>query len=167
MAPLAVIALAAGTGLRAYGQYQQGKAAEAQAKTEQQILEYNATLKEREAEAERRRAKVAAEQFGREGEALLAEQQVRFAKGGVLTEVGTPALVLEQTAQELDADRMRILEEGYLAGSFRESEAAGLRYRGRAARARGVNVRRGATLAAGGTLLTGIGQAAYVKSQLD
>ncbi len=159
LATIAVVAIAAGAGVQAYGQYQQGKAAEAQGKAEQQILEHNAKLKEREADAERKRARVAAEQFELEGEALLGTQQVGFAKGGVLTTEGTPALVLEETAQALNIDRMRILEEGFLAGSFRESEAEGLRFQGRAAKARGKNIKRAQTLAAGGTILTGIGTA--------
>ncbi len=159
LATIAVVAIAAGAGVQAYGQYQQGKAAEAQGKAEQQILEHNAKLKQREADAERQRARVAAEQFELEGEALLGTQRVGFAKGGVLTTEGTPALVLEETAQALNIDRMRILEEGLLAGSFRESEAEGLRFQGRAAKARGKNIKRGQTLAAGGTILTGIGTA--------
>jgi hypothetical protein len=155
-----------GAGVTAYGKYQQGKAAEAQAEAEQDILNYNATLKERQAAAELERSRAEARRFQREGEALTAEQVTGFAKGGVLTQ-GTPALVLETTAQELEADRMAILREGFLAESFRRSEAEGLRYEGRAARARGRNIRRGSTLAAAGTLLTGYGTAKYRQSRLS
>ena len=163
---IAVIAIGAGAGIQAYGQYQQGKAAEAQGKAEQAILNYNAQLKERQAAAELDRARAEALRFEKEGEALLGTQQVALAKGGVLTTVGTPALLLEQTAQELEADRMSILTEGFLAKSFRESEAEGLKFEGRAAKARGKNIKRGARLAAGGTLLTGIGSAAFAKASL-
>ena len=93
--PLAVPLLIAGAGVQAYGQYQQGQAAEAQGKAEQEILEYNAKLKEREAAAELERARAEAIAFGKEGEALLGTQQVSLAKGGVLTQAGTPALLLE------------------------------------------------------------------------
>ncbi len=166
MAQLAIAALVVGAGLQAYGQYQAGKAAEAEGKMEQQILDYNARLKEREAAAELERARAEARRFGKEGEALLAEQQVGLAKGGVLAEVGTPALLLETTAQELEADRMQILREGFLSESFRLSEAEGLRFEGRAAKVRGKNIRRAKTLQAGGTLLTGFGQAAYARQRL-
>ena len=166
MATVAVAAIVVGGSLQAYAQYQQGKAAEAQAEAEQEILNYNAKLKEREAAAERERAYAEAQRFKKEGKALLGEQQVTLAKGSVLTTVGTPALLLEQTAQELEADRMSILREGFLAESFRESEAEGLRYEGRAAKARGKNTKKGATFAAGGTLLTTIGSAAFAGSSL-
>ena len=158
MASLAIIAIAAGAGVAAYGQYQQGQAAEAQGKAEQQIAEYNAKLKEREAKAEEERARADADRFRKEGEALLGEQQVGLAKGGVLSTTGTPALLLEQTAMELEADRMAILKEGYLASSFRESEAEGLRYEGRAAKARGKNLKTGYTYAAAGSILSGFGK---------
>ena len=167
LATIAVIAIAAGAGTQAYGQYQQGKAAEAQGKAEQDILNYNARLKERQATAELERARTEARRFGKEGEALLATQQVGIAKGGVLATVGTPALLLEQTAQELEADRMAILKEGFLAESFRLSEATGLRFQGASAKARGKNIKRGARLAAAGTLLTGLGTAAFAKHKLS
>ncbi len=166
-ATVAVSAIIVGGGIQAYGQYQAGKAAEAQGKAEQQIAEYNAKLKEREAAAELERSRAAAERFEREGEALQGTQVVTLAKGGVLTTVGTPALLLEETAQELEADRMQILREGFLAQSFRETEAGGLRFEGRAALARGRNIRRASTLQAGGTLLTTAGTAAFATYKTD
>ena len=105
---IAVIAIGAGAGIQAYGQYQQGKAAEAQAKAEQQILNYNAKIKERQAAAEMERARAEAIRFGKEGEALLATQQVQIARGGVLATTGTPFQLAEETELELEADRMMI-----------------------------------------------------------
>jgi hypothetical protein len=145
--------------MQAFGQIQQGRAAEAQAKSEQEILNFNARLKEREGEAQLERARAEARVFEREGEALGARQRVGFAKGGVLT-AGTPALVLEETAQELEADRLQILREGFLARSFALSEAEGLRFSGRAARARGTNIKRASQLQAFGSILTGLGSVA-------
>ncbi len=166
MATLAVVAIAAGAGVTAYGQYQQGKAAEAQGKAEQQILEYNAKIKERQAAAELERARAEAIRFGKEGEALLATQQVQIARGGVLATTGTPFQLAEETEEELLADRMMILREGLLAESFRISEAEGLRFEGRAAKARGKNIKRGATLAAGATILSGVGTSLYATYKL-
>lgn len=165
MATLAIIAIAGAAATTAYGEYQAGKAAEAEGKAQQQIAEYNAKLKEREAAAERERARVEAEQFKERGRGLLAEQRVGYAKGGVLT-TGTPAEVIDITSKNLEADRMRILKEGFLAGSFRESEAEGLRYEGRAARARGKAAKRGAMFSAAGSILSGIGQSAYTYKSL-
>ena len=158
------IALVAGASFQAYGQYQSGKAAEAQGKAEQQIAEYNTTLKERQADAERERARVEAERFSKEGDALQATQNVQFAKGGVLVTEGTPALVLEQTAMELEANRMAILTEGFLAGSFLESEAEGLKLVGSAAAAKGKNLNTASQYSAIGSLLSGFGSAYYAGS---
>ncbi len=166
-AVVAVSAIVVGGGLQAYGAYQAGKAAEAQGKAEQAIAEHNARLKEREAAAELERSRAAAERFEREGEALQGTQQVQLAKGGVLTTVGTPALLLEETAQELEADRMQILKEGFLAQSFRESEAEGLRFGGRAALARGRNIKTASRYQAAGSILTTVGTAAFAGSTLS
>jgi hypothetical protein len=152
----------------------QADAAEVQAQNEQTILEHNAKLKEREAAAQAERGREAARQFGREGEALLATQQVQLAKGGVLTAGGTPALLFEETAKELQQDRFSILREGFLNESFALSQAQNLRLQGASALSRGqttaANLRTGASsvktggyLSAGGTLLSGIGTAGALK----
>lgn len=161
------LAIVAGAGLQAAGMVQQGIAAKEQAETEQEIMDYNASLKEREAQAELARSREEARQFEEAGKGLLAEQRVGFAKGGVLTTTGTPAIVFEDTLAELEADRMRILEEGFLAESFRKSEAEGLRYQGRAAISRGRNLRTASFIGAGGSILTGLGTAGSYSSPLN
>jgi len=153
------MAIVAGAGMQAYGQLEAGKAAAEQGKQEQMILEHNAKLKEREAELEVKRARAEATRFGKEGKVFQAAQRVGYAKSGVLATQDTPALSLEQTAIELDVDRMSILEEGFLAESFRLSEAGGLRFEGRAARERGRAARRASRMQAAGTILSGIGSA--------
>jgi hypothetical protein len=161
-AEFAIIALlAAGTATAAVGQYQQGKAAEAQSESEQDILNYNARLKEEEAEDMREAARREADKFAEEGRRLMGTQKVRLARGNVLSAEGAPALLLEETALELDLERLDILKSGFKRAGYAESEAAGLRFEGKSARARGKNLKRGATLAAGGTLLSGMGQAGY------
>ena len=168
---IAIAAQVAGTVMQYQAQRQQAKgyesmgdAAAQQGLMEQQILDQNAKLKERQAAAELVRSREEARQFGREGEALLAGQQVALAKGGVLTSSGSPTNLLEYTANELENDRMNILREGFLAQSFALSEAENLKYQGRVAVVRGLNEQqgyeyqaKGAKLAAVGTLLTGSG----------
>ncbi len=144
----------------AVGTIQQGRAAEAQSKSEQDILNFNASVKIKEAEAEREAARDAARRFTERGERLKGAQRTAFARGGVLAPEGTPALLLEEQAQILEADKIKILEQGALAAGFRESEAFGLRFQGVSARARGRNIRTGTRLQTAGTLLTGIGTAA-------
>ena len=185
---LAIIAGGAGLGLQMKGQYEAGKAAQAQAETQQAILErnaqsqqaianYNAQLLERQAEEERVATRKEAEKFEKEGRRLRSMQRVQLARGGVLATEGTPALLLEETAQELEQERLDILTEGFKRGEFLESQAVGLRFQGAteaeslrfqgaAARARGINIARGARLATMGTLLTGAGRIGYQYSKL-
>lgn len=167
MAELVVPFLIAGTAVSAYSAIQQGRAAEAQAQAEQDILNYNAAQKVKEAEEIRAAATEEAAKFAKEGRRLRGKQRVALARAGVLTSVGTPALLLEETAQELEADRLAILKQGFLRGEFAESEAFGLRFQGKAAAARGRNIRRGSQLAAAGTLLTGLGTVGLASSELS
>ena len=148
-----------GTILQAYGQLQQGRAAEAQGKDEQAILNFNADQKMREAEEIRTAAGKQAAIFAKKGQRLKGRQRVAIARGGVLVE-GTPALLLEETAQELEADRLSILEQGFLRGEFAESEAFGQRFAGASAKAGGKNIKSASRYQAAGTLLTGGGQVA-------
>jgi len=164
--PFYIPLLIGGIAVSAYGIIQQGRAAEAQGQAEQDILDYNAAQKIKEAEEIRAAAQKEARKFAKEGRRLKGAQRVAIARAGVLSTVGTPALLLEETAQELEADRLAILEQGFLRGEFAESEAFGLRFQGVAARARGKAVRRGSQLAAAGTLLTGMGTVGLAASKL-
>lgn len=166
MEQIAVGGIVAGAAVGTYGIIQQGRAADAQSKSEQDILNYNAAQKMKEAEDIRKSASEEAERFAEEGRRLRGSQRVAISRAGVLTE-GTPALLLEETAQNLEADRLAILEQGFLRGEYAESEAFGQRFAGKSARARGKNIKTGSFLSAGGTLLTGIGSAALAKKQLE
>ena len=145
----------AGTAVQAYGQYQQGEAFKQQGETEQEILDYNASIKDREADAALERNRAEALRFQREGEELQGKQRVALAKGGVLTSSGSPALLMEDTARNLDIDRMSILREGFLAKSSLQQEAEGIRYQGRAADRRGTNLRTASRIKTATTLLGG------------
>ncbi len=165
-AEFAIIALlAAGTATATVGAIQQGRAAEAQSKSEQDILNFNAAQKIKEAEEVRAAAQDQARKFGREAKAFKGRQRVAIARGGVLA-TGTPALLLEETAQELEAERISILKQGFLRGEFAESQAFAARFAGKSASARGRNIRRGSLLTAGGIAASGIGAAGLAGQQL-
>jgi hypothetical protein len=146
----------------------QADAAVAEAQMNQQILEQNATLKEREAATRLEARRDEARRLQLEGERIEGAQNVGFAKGGVLSS-GSPINVLEQTASELDADRRNILKRGFLERQFGLAEASNLRYQGQMELVRGENAKRGyksaakgARLSSYGTLLTGAGTAAFM-----
>jgi hypothetical protein len=159
------IALIAGAIAGTVGAIQQGRAAAAQGQAEQDILNFNAAQKIKEAEEIRAAASEEAAKFARKAKAFKGAQRVAIARGGVLA-TGTPALLLEETAQELEADRLAILEQGFLRGEFAESQAFGQRFAGTAARARGRNIRRGSLLTAGGIAASGIGATGLAQHQL-
>lgn len=164
---IAILALMGiGTVIQAKGIRQEGRAAAAQGQAEQDILNYNAQQKIKEAEDIRIAAREEVEKFGREARRFRGTQRAAIARGGVLSTTGTPALLLEETAQELEADRLAILEQGHREAEYAESEAVGLRFQGVSARAKGERIRRGAKLSAVGTLLTGIGSASLTYKQL-
>ena len=79
-AEFAIIALlAAGTATATVGAIQQGKAAEAAAKSEQDILNFNAREKEKEALAEQEAARERAEKFSKEARAFKGTQRAAIA----------------------------------------------------------------------------------------
>jgi len=97
MPEVAIIAALAGAGVSAVSAIQQGKVAK-------QAAEFNAALAGQEAESigdtqefEERETRV-------EGRKLRARQLLQFASGGVVPGVGTPLLVGEETAQDVEKD---------------------------------------------------------------
>ena len=166
MGKVVVGGLVAGSAIGAYGAISQGQAAKAQSKSEQDILNYNAAQKIKEAEEMQIAASEEASKFAKDARRFKGTQRVAIAREGVLASEGTPALLLEETAQELEADRIAILKQGFLRSEFAESEAFGLRFQGKSAIARGKNLQTGSYLQAGGTLLTGLGSAGLAYKQM-
>jgi hypothetical protein len=144
---------------------QQGRAAREQGAAQAAIAERNAQLAERQAEAERQAATEAAKAHAEEGEELLARQRALFAKGGVMMR-GTPLSVVVDTAEKIEQERLTILREGRISAAQARGQADIERLRGKAAKARGRAAGRAATLQAGGTILTTIGQAGYMKYRM-
>lgn len=144
IATAALIALGGtGLGLQLKGQYEAGKAAEAQAASEAAWRERNARLADREAKERLEAAAHEEAKFRKGGERLKATQRARFAKAGV-TFAGTPEDVFEETAIELEFDA-RMIRRGGLIGAQRFTEEAALERRiGKSALLRGTAARRAA-----------------------
>ena len=164
MAEIAIIALAVGGGLQAISTIQQGRAAREQGEMQAAIAARNALLAERQAEAEQQAAAAEAKIQREEGEALLARQRALFAKAGVEFR-GTPLSVVVETAEKLEADRLTILREGAISAVQRRGQADILRLQGEAARRRGRATGRASVLATSGTILSTVGQTAFMKSR--
>lgn len=143
-----------GLGLGVKGQYQAGKAAQAQAKSEAAWQEYNAKLAEREAVEKLTAAGVEEKKFRKAAERLKARRRTQAGKAGLLP-IGSIEEVAIETATELEADALMIRRGGQVGAQFLTAEAAMSRLRGRSALLRGKAARRAGRLEAIGTGATG------------
>ena len=154
--PITLIAI--GTGVMAAGQIQQGRVAEAEAKSAQNIANYNAAVQAREAEAIRQQvgfeSKRQAKRAARVKSTLTAELG---AAGGLGSPVAAD-LVAEQAA-ELELENLLIGYEGEIGAQRALSKAELDRLQGKLYRRRGKAAREASYYRAAGTLLTGFGQA--------
>lgn len=160
---LVIPALIAGTVVTSVSAIQQGRATREQARAQEAIAARNAELAERKAEAEQQAALEATKRQAREGKKFLARQRALFAVSRVDISRGTPLAVVVETAAELKAEELTILREGRISAAQRRSEADIFRLRGEAAKAKGKAAGRAATLAATGSILTGIGEVGVAK----
>jgi len=120
-------------------------------KAEANAAEFNAEMAQQQAERERQIAARDADDHSRRGSRLLATSRARRAASGV-TSQGSPLLVDESTAAEIELGVQDILAGG-AANAYGYQQQAAL------ARARASSARTGAYLTAGSTLLTGAGRA--------
>ena len=151
-------ATAAGTALTAYGQYQQGQAAEAQGRYQAAVSRNNQIIAERMAKDALERGKTEEALHRQKVERFKGAQRAALAKSGVVVDQGSALDVLLDTAEmgELDALTIR---------SNAEREAYGYRVKGmnfaaegELAKLRGKAQRRAANIQAMGTILGGTGQ---------
>jgi hypothetical protein len=103
-----------GTAVSAYGQIQQAAAQRTAAREQneyasrlaaynQEAKKYNETMREYSARISEQATKVKMEQQRRRGLALLSTQRAEYGASGIGLE-GTPLLVMERTADEIDKD---------------------------------------------------------------
>ena len=151
----AVIGLAAtGTAVQAYGQYQAGKQAQQQAKSQAAWNRFNAKVSQRQAQAEQAAALFESQQQKKRGKILKARQRVLRGVSGVTPE-GSPLLVMEDTAAELAKEEQNIR----LRGQQRVSKLRSLSIldisKASAAKTRARGFGRAAITGAGSTILGG------------
>lgn len=149
--------LLAGTGVSAFGQYQQGQAADAQARAEQKWHSYNAEIARRSAIEAEQKALADAQRQRREARDQMSRMRAAYGASGVVMTEGSPLLQIERAAREAEMDVLNILRAGQIeAGQYR-SQAVLDTMRGQTARLRGLNAKVSSRWLAGSTLLTGAG----------
>jgi len=138
----AVIGIA-GAGISAYGQYQ-GAQDEAWAARQQ------AKIKRLQANEIKERLALQTVQLKQEGESAKSQQTAAYAKGGAQLGTGMTLIAMEDTNTKIAQEIEFTQRDAMFRISQLESNA---RYDEQGAR----NIQRSAPIAAGGTLLTGVG----------
>jgi len=160
MATALLVLSLVGTGVAAYGQYQQGKQAQAQAKAQAAWNMYNAKVAQRQAEAEQRAAAFESEQQRKKAKTLQAKQRALIGASGVEME-GSPLLVAEDTAAELAKEAINIRLTGQRRAQAYRSQSILDISKASAASAAARGYGRAALIGAGSSLLQGTAQAGY------
>ena len=158
MATALLVMAIVGTGVAAYGQYQQGKQAQSQAKAQSAWNLYNAKVAQRQADAEERAAAFESKQHKRKAEALLAKQRALVGASGVEME-GSPLLVAEDTAAQLAMEAQNIRLTGQRRAQAYRSQSILDVSKASAAKSRAAGFGQAAVIGAGSTILQGGAQA--------
>ena len=141
----AMILMAAGTAVSAYGQYQSGQAQKAAANYNARVQEAQAIQQDMENRENIRRERKA-------GQGLLSSQRQKLGASGVAIQTGSPLEILGRTAGELELRAQDAARAGRSNLQYGLSQAQMTKWEGKQAAT-------AATLGASGTLLQGTGQA--------
>ena len=148
---VAAYAAIAAAGVGAYSSIQQGRAAEEAGK-------FQAGLAAQEVEDLDVAKEFEERDLREEGRKLRARQLLQFAKGGVVPGTGTPLIMAEDTAEQVERDIGR-MKYGY---GLQQRRALS---RGALARAEGKSQKRASRWSAGSSLLTGAYRAGSIYTR--
>ena len=154
----------AGAGVAAYGQYQSGKAAQSQAKAQSAFNLYNAKVSQRQAEAEEEAAAFESGQQKKRAKTFQDKLRARRGASGVEAE-GSPLLVAEDNAAEFAKEATNIRLTGQRREQAFRSQSILDVSKASAAKTRAAGFGRAAITGAGGSILQGASQVAFIKSQ--
>ena len=158
---VATALMAAGTAMSAISMYQQGKAAEAQARGQAALNAYNARVYNQTAKAIEAKTKFDQIRHQRYGRRVMGSLRARLgASGAVMTE-GAPLAVQADQAYELALENALIGYEGMVKAGQARSAAGVEQFKGGYAMARAKAARAAGILGAGTTLLSDFGQMKY------
>lgn len=164
--PTALLVIAiAGVATQAYGQYQAGKSAEREARTQAAWHAYNAKVAQREKEAEREAAKFEVGQLRRKEKEESARLRSLIGASGVTME-GSPLLRAEDLAAQYTLEEINITKRGLRREGYYESLSILDTSKASAARARGSAARRAGMIGAGASILSGAAQTGYMAYQM-
>ena len=164
-AEILLITAIAGAGVAAYGQYQQGKTAQSQAKAQSAWNMYNAKVSQREAEAEDRATAFDVAQAKRRADEDMGRLRAGVGAANVTME-GSPLLAAEDLAAQHAKEITNVGLTGQRrAGAFTSQSILDTSMAS-AARSRAAGFGQAAVINAGGTLLQGTAQSGYQYNQM-
>jgi len=143
----------------AWGQYEQGRAANQAAQYQAQIARMNAEMADRRAQDAIERGREEEQKQMRATSQLMGKQQVGMAANGVDLSFGSPLDLIVDTALMGELDALTIKKNAYREAQDYKQQAANFRAEGEMQRLAGKNAKRQGILQAGGTLLGGFGNA--------
>lgn len=153
------IALLLGTGVAAAGQIQAGRHARAEAKSAQSIANYNAAVQEQEAKAIEQKSRFEQIRQAKAAERIKGRLRAELAASGARTDVGTPLLLAEEQAAELELESYLIGYEARTGARRARTQAEIDIAQGKIYKERARQAMPAAYTKAGKTLLTGFGTA--------
>jgi len=155
------VLVAASTAMTAVGTIQQGMAAAAQGRAQQQAQEYNAIVKQQNAALARQQAGAREEQQRRQARQLMGQQSAALAQAGIGVGFGSALDIEEQSAVRAELDALTIAYQGELQATGLLAAAQQDIYQGEAARAAGANAQSASYVSAGASLLSGAASYGY------
>jgi len=158
MGELAIPLILAGTGVATAGQIQAGRVAEAEAKSAQNIANYNAVVMEREAQAQREKARFEQQRQAKRGTRVESALIAKLGAAGGIPSPVAGELLAEQAA-ELELENLLIGYEAEIGAQRALSQAELDRLQGKIYRKRAKVAKPISYFRAGETLLTGFGKA--------
>lgn len=145
IAIIGIVATVAAAGMSAYGQYQQGQA-------QSQALKYNATVAENQAIAARQQAAYLADREREQTRRVLSRQRALYGTAGVDVGVGSPLMVMADSARQGELNAQAVLAGGAARAQGYQAQAQLDRYMAGQARSAG-------QIGAGVSLLSGLASA--------
>lgn len=159
---IATVAMVASTAVSAVGAIQQGAAASAQGRAQQQAQQYNAIVKEQNARLARQQAGSREEQQRRQARQILGQQRAALAQAGIGM-MGSALDIEEQSAVRAEMDALTIAYEGELQAKGLLAAAQQDLFQGQMASAAGKNAQTASYISAGASLLSGAAQYGYFR----
>lgn len=152
--PISASLMIAASAMQAVGAIQQGKMAEAMGKAQMNMANYNARMKELEADITRQQTNAREEQQRRQARQLLGKQRAAVAQAGIGW--GGSALdIMEESATLAELDALTIRYEGDLKARGLLAGAEADRFAGGVAMAQGKAAKTASYISAGASLLSG------------